>query len=161
MFKKTVFNFSVILFSILISSLSFAGLFDAPRPDEETGLVTRPANSARIYGISALYIETIVEIDGQTVKDISHGYVTIYVKPGNHSLVVKLGNKQIFKNDITLKADEEYFFVIKPVLGGQMEFVADKDKFFDFYDDYDKTRGKKSYSKNRKRANLGMFDLTK
>ncbi len=156
MFKKTVFNFSVILFSVIISSLSFAGIFDSPNPDDQTGLEKRPANTARIYGISALQMEAIVEVDGKTVKDISYGYITIYVKPGKHSLVVKLGNKQTFKNEITLKADEEYFFVIKPVLGGQMEFAADKSKFFHFYDDY---RGR-AKNENRKRENHGMIDLS-
>ncbi len=157
MIKKTILNFSAILITVLISSLSFAGIFDTPNPDDQTGLEKRPANTARIYGISALHMEAIVEVDGKTVKDISYGYITIYVKPGKHSLVVKLGNKQVFKNDITLKADEEYFFSIKPVLGGQMEFVTDKKIFFNFYDDF---RGR-AKSENRKRENLGMIDLSK
>jgi hypothetical protein len=143
---------------VLITAFSYAGLFDSPRPDDQTGLEKRPANSARIYGISALQMETLVEVDGKIIKDIAYGYTTIYVKPGKHILIVKMGNKQIFKNEITLKADEEYFFVIKPVLGGQMEFVADKDKFYNFYDDF---RGRSSKNENRKRENHGMFDLTK
>jgi hypothetical protein len=155
--KKFLSTTGVFL-TILISSIAFAGFFDSPRPDDQTGLETRPANTARIYGISALHMETIVEVDGKTVKDIAYGYITIYVKPGQHTLTVKLGNKQVFKNEITLKADQEYFFVIKPVLGGQMEFVADQDKFYSFYDDY---KGKRAKKEDRKREDCGMIDLSK
>lgn len=157
--KNKIFTIFLSL-SVIFSSFAFAGIFDSPRPDEQSLGSSRPAGSARIYGLAVLMMETKVFINGKEIKDINHGYATFYVKPGKTDLVVKLGNKQEFKKEITLKADEEFYFVVKPVFGGQMEMVADKDKFDSYYDD------SLSKAKSRKHSgsalqNLGSTDLSK